>query len=229
MKRGFTLIELMICIAVLVVIAALVMPSMDSMNDSTRFRTACDQLSSVASVCRAEARRTGKPVAVVATTNQDGTQSIVSVPLGDAAEAPAGTTLEVDSRVLMVMPKGISIHADVDGADVIEPAPDQEVSIDPVDEATQSLIIYWANGAATAQAPIKVKGPGGRVAGAKVNSFTGTVTVSEEPAETAATVAQADDEGGEPETSGDEPAETTAANDTTDNDDTRRPDVSMDP
>lgn len=227
MKRGFTLIELMIGISILVVIAALVMPSMDTMNDSTRFRTACDQLSSVASVCRAEARRTGKPVAVVATTNQDGTQSIVSVPLGEAEEAEHGTLLEVDSRVLMVMPKGVSIHTEEPDAFLADvPAKDQ-VTIDPVDAATQSLIIYWANGAATAQAPIKVKGPGGRVADAKVNTFTGAVVVAEEPVltETAATTVAETDE------AGDEPNETTASNDSTsaEYDDSRPPDVSMDP
>jgi prepilin-type N-terminal cleavage/methylation domain-containing protein len=225
MKRGFTLIELMVCIAVLVVIAALVMPSADSMSDATRFRAACDQLSSVASVCRAEAQRTGKPIAVVATRNLDGSQSIVGIPLGDAVDIEGESTIEVESKVLMHMPKGISIHAEhaTDAGSMDITTEVMEVNVDPVDDATQSLIIYWANGAATASAPIKVKGPGGRVAGAKVNSFTGSVTVSEEPV--AATTAAA-----EPEA--EEPTETTASNDPDDSGSegaAAPPDVSMDP
>jgi|GEM_PF-3287806 len=225
MRRGFTLIELMICIAVLVVIAALVLPSADTMSDTTRFRAACDQLSSVASVCRAEAQRTGKPIAVVATMNKDGSQSIVGIPLGDAVEIEGASTIEVESRVLMHMPKGISIHAEHASApgamDITTEV--MEVNVEPVDEATQSLFIYWGNGAATASAPIKVKGPGGRVAGAKVNSFTGTVTVAEEPV--AATTAAI-----EPEV--EEPTETTASNDpapTGDEDASGPPNVTMEP
>jgi prepilin-type N-terminal cleavage/methylation domain-containing protein len=224
MKRGFTLIELMIAIAVLVVIAALIMPSTDTMSDATRFRAACDQLSSVASVCRAVAQRTGKPVVVVATMNEDGSQSIVSVPLGDAVEIEGASTIEVESRVLMKLPKGIKVHAETasDPGQIDITTGEMEVAVDPVDDATQSLIIYWANGAATASSPIKVKGSDGRVAGAKVNSFTGAVTMVEEPATAAAAAAPAVE---------DEPVETTAASERVpaDQDANGPPSVMMEP
>jgi prepilin-type N-terminal cleavage/methylation domain-containing protein len=170
MARAFTLVELMVAIAVLIVIAALALPSMESLSEASRFRSACDQLSSAASVCRAEAKRTGKPVAVVATMNQDGRQAIVSVPLGDAATLGENSEIEVDSRVLMVMPPGIAIRAK---ESVAADRSDRPISV-AVDEqdagTTQSLIIFWADGGATVTTPMVVTGPGGRTAGAKVNT-----------------------------------------------------------
>ena len=151
MARAFTLVELMVAIAVLIVIAALALPSMESLSEASRFRSACDQLSSAASVCRAEAKRTGKPVAVVATMNQDGRQAIVSVPLGDAATLGENSEIEVDSRVLMVMPPGIAIRAK---ESVAADRSDRSISV-AVDEqdagTTQSLIIFWADGGGEGQ------------------------------------------------------------------------------
>jgi Tfp pilus assembly protein FimT len=200
MARAFTLVELMVAIAVLIVIAALVLPSLDSLSESSRFKNACDQLSSAASVCRAEAKRTGKPVAVVATMNEDGSQSIMSVPLGEVAhlaELEEDTSVEVDSRVLMVMPKGVSIKADSQQAKSGREEGEREeaaLNIEAADaETTQSLIIYWADGGATASAPMVVTGPGGRSAGAKVNSWTGTLSIAE-PAADAVETASAEDE-----------------------------------
>jgi prepilin-type N-terminal cleavage/methylation domain-containing protein len=196
MRRAFTLVELMVAIAVLIVIAALVLPSMDSISESSKFRSACDQLSSAASVCRAEAKRTGKPVAVVATMNEDGRQTIVSVPLGDVALLEEDATIEVDSRVLMVMPAGVSIRAREKGASAAaDAAAPISVGVDKQDaETTQSLIIYWADGGATASAPMVVTGPGGRSAGAKVNSWTGALSISSEPDPEVA-AAEPEDEG----------------------------------
>jgi type IV fimbrial biogenesis protein FimT len=215
MRRAFTLVELMVAIAVLIVIAALVLPSMDTISESSKFRSACDQLSSAASVCRAEAKRTGKPVAVVATMNEDGRQTIVSVPLGDVAQLDEDSTVEVDSRVLMVMPAGVSVRAREKGASTKLAAGQAEdpisVEVEEQDaETTQSLIIYWADGGATASAPMVVTGPGGRTAGAKVNSWTGALSISSEP-EPEVAAAEPEDEGedvaeaaesGGPETAG---------------------------
>lgn len=197
MARAFTLIELMVSIAVLIVIAALVLPSIDSLSESSRFRSACDQLSTVASVCRAEAKRTGKPVAVVATMNEDGRQTIVSVPLGDVAQLEEDTTIEVDSRVLMVMPAGVSIRAK-DSRAAERSSDPVTVAVDEQDqETTQSLIIYWADGGATASTPMVVTGPGGRTAGAKVNSWTGALSISDDP-EPEVAAAGTEDDGEEP-------------------------------
>ncbi len=198
MRRAFTLVELMVAIAVLIVIAALVLPSMDSISESSKFRSACDQLSSAASVCRAEAKRTGKPVAVAATINEEGRQTIVSVPLGDVALLEEDATIEVDSRVLMVMPAGVSIRAkDKAVAARAEAEAPITVGVDAQDaETTQSLIIYWADGGATASAPMVVTGPGGRSAGAKVNSWTGALSISSEPDPEVA-AAEPEDEGEE--------------------------------
>jgi prepilin-type N-terminal cleavage/methylation domain-containing protein len=180
-RRAFTLIELMVAIAILVLIAALLVPSTGGVSEGARFQSACDQLSSVASVCRAEARRTGKPVAVVATRDEKGRQSIVSVPLGDAAELSEDATIEVDSRVMMVMPAGYHIEAKSAPAEAAE-QDQMEVSVAPEDaEQTQSLIIFWANGGATASGPLVVKGPNGMSAGATVNSWTGALSIGEEP------------------------------------------------
>jgi len=236
--RGFTFIELMVAIVVLIVIAALVLPSLESASDASRFKSACDQLSSAASICRAEAKRTGKPVAVVATRGEDGRQTIVSVPLGEAeALQEHGGTVEVDSRVLMVMPHGVSVETLAEGDGASQSDDDMTVTVSTNDEgATQSLIIYWANGEATAS-PIVVKGHG-RSASATVNSWTGAVSIGQEPAPT--TTAAAKPEADEPDApEADEPDDQTEHEDPSEiakhdpypvpQGDSRNPDLSMEP
>lgn len=195
---GFTLIELLIALAVLILIAALVLPSLGSVSDSTKFRSACDQLSSAVSVCRAEARRTGKAVAVGVRKVEDGRQALVSVGV-EAESAERGSSGGPRGNVLMYMPSGFSVgtaEVPAENAEATEKVMDNAVASTtlPVDgEAsgsaetpTRNLIIFWAGGGATVQAPIVVRGPGGRQAGAKVNSWTGALSIQPEAEDAAA-------------------------------------------
>ncbi len=186
---GFTLIELLIAVCLVILIGALVLPSLTSMSDSTRFRSACDQLSSAASVCRAEAKRTGKPVAVGIKQVADGRQALVSLTMREGAmtvgEGEDAARRVDQGKVLMYMPSGFSVDtASQRDSMTTEAIADTAIASTtlPVEivQTSKSLIIFWAGGGATINAPIVVRGPGGRLAGAKVNSWTGALSIHEQ-------------------------------------------------
>lgn len=70
--RGFTLIELMVTVAVLAVLVALAVPSFSDFLEKARVRGAADELASQFSLARAEAMRTDRNV-TLAIKGEDGT------------------------------------------------------------------------------------------------------------------------------------------------------------
>ncbi len=64
---GFTLMEMMIAVAIIVVLAALAAPSLSDFFDRNRVRAAADDVSSLISQARAEAVKNDLPISVKAT------------------------------------------------------------------------------------------------------------------------------------------------------------------
>lgn len=69
--QGFTLIELMVTIAVVAIVAAIAVPSMEWMVNASRLNGQAEELSSALQLARSEALRTAAPVTICGTA--DGT------------------------------------------------------------------------------------------------------------------------------------------------------------
>ncbi len=74
-RRGFTLVETLVVVALLAVIAALATPALLGRGPQVRFATADDQLRSALTMARARAMEDGRPVTVYA-EERDGTVRI---------------------------------------------------------------------------------------------------------------------------------------------------------
>jgi prepilin-type N-terminal cleavage/methylation domain-containing protein len=186
MRRAFSLVEVMIALAVVVLLGALVMPSLRGMSDSVELKETCEQLSSAVSVCRSEAQRRGTPMELVARKGSDGRVALVGRPakFEDTSREQQTRT----GQVLMVLPHGYSIDHDsgsaaasasdattADSAQQVEddPAPAADESSDEEDPSAAPLIVFWASGGASKGSGLYLHTRDGRVMGAEINSFTG--------------------------------------------------------
>ncbi|WP_460822191.1 GspH/FimT family pseudopilin [Lysobacter olei] len=97
-QRGFTLIELMVAVAVLAILAAIAFPSFDDFFDRYRVRGAADEVLDVISAARAQSVKDGLDAAVSSTVGSAwcvGANS-ASLPTGGA---PAGAASACDCTV----------------------------------------------------------------------------------------------------------------------------------
>jgi prepilin-type N-terminal cleavage/methylation domain-containing protein len=190
-QRAFSLIEVMIVLAVLMLVTALVMPALHGTSESVEFKETCEQLSSAVSVCRSEAQRRGAPMEIVTRKESDGRVALVSRP---ATLNPTATvTLPKGGQVLLVLPHGYCIDRDSGAASTTEPehpsgsAGDEsdgsEVPAPPSetedDGTPKPLVVFWASGGASAGSGLYLHGRGGRVVGAEINSFTGLLKLEQ--------------------------------------------------
>jgi type II secretory pathway pseudopilin PulG len=193
---GLSLIEMMVALAVLILLAGLVVPTVSGMSESVEFRETCDQLSSAVSVCRSEAQRRGTPMELVVRKESDGRVSLVGRParLGEQSREQQAS----GGQVLMVLPGGYSIDEDSGQAGPPDPEvgpsentnPGSDKVAAPTADASEApsetqLVVFWASGGASKGAGLYLHGKGGRVVGAEINSFTGMLKLEPVAAETA--------------------------------------------
>lgn len=191
LRRAFSLIEVMIALAVLVLLGALVLPSLHGMSDSVEFKETCDQLSSAVSVCRSEAQRRGTPMELVARKGTDGRVTLLGRPatIEDTSREQQTRT----GQVLMVLPPGYSIDHDSGAAGASDAASDSAPAAEdsdvpeeaaapaaPADQDTsgKSLVVFWASGGTSKGGGLFLHTRDGRVMGAEINSFTGMLRLS---------------------------------------------------
>jgi type IV fimbrial biogenesis protein FimT len=102
--RGFTLVELMVVIAIVAILAAMAAPSYRDMIDRSRVRGAADDVLSVLSNARAGAVKSGLDTAVTATPGANwcvGATSATAPSGGNAAGTPTACTCSDASTCLV--------------------------------------------------------------------------------------------------------------------------------
>jgi type II secretory pathway pseudopilin PulG len=190
LSKAFSLAEVLVALAVLIVLGALVLPTLHGLSDTAEFRETCDQLSSAVSVCRSEAQRRGTPMELVTRKESDGRVALVGRParLDESSKNPREENEGRGGQVLLVLPQGYSIDhesgpaepsSESAAADAKASEPSVAAALLDEEIAARPLVVFWASGAAS-------KGPGlylhtrdGRVMGAEINSFTGALRLEQ--------------------------------------------------
>lgn len=207
--RAFTLIELLVVLAIMIAIAAIVLPL--ALDDAKRasLGEAKEQLEAVLLSARADAQRTGKTVRVMA-FEQDGRWMLSEDEVQDA-DATRGSFLDsggasgVLTRTMQVMglPEGVRIGVTRDAAegraigsgadgggfdDQGSVAPQLPSGADEAGVTTDGMEVQIAmflpDGQISATHPLYIGGSDGRVGELSVNSWTGTVEMRVLPSRT---------------------------------------------
>lgn len=101
--QGFTLVELMVSIAVLSIIVSLAAPSFAETIAANRLTTQADALKAALSLAHAEAVRRAQPVTLRATDADNFLKGWNVFPDADADGSPAGATNDADGRPLQAI------------------------------------------------------------------------------------------------------------------------------
>jgi type IV fimbrial biogenesis protein FimT len=121
--RGFTLIELMVTIAVLAILATVGIPGFVDLVQNNRVTTQANELVTALNVGRTEAVKRGRPVQVVVAQAAPGWTATVSV-VGDAGPAlrvvdRTGSMITVNSETVVFQATGVP---QLDETFVMEPS-----------------------------------------------------------------------------------------------------------
>lgn len=107
-NSGFTLIELMIVVALMVIIATLAVPSFQGLIESNRLKSTTNNVLGILNYARSEAVRRGEPVGVQAggASLQDGLNVIVLSSAPDEGPNPLRTLDEMPGTVKLTLQSG---------------------------------------------------------------------------------------------------------------------------
>jgi len=183
-QRAFSLVEVLVALAVLILLGALVLPTLHGLSDTAEFRETCDQLSSAVSVCRSEAQRRGTPMELVARKESDGRVSLVGRP---ARLDESSKEKPHSGQVLLVLPQGYSINhesaapeqPDLSVGTSENDAPAGIAASTQEDAVPKPLVVFWASGATAKGSGLYLHTRDGRVMGAEINSFTGALRLEQ--------------------------------------------------
>ncbi|HEY0661789.1 MAG TPA: GspH/FimT family pseudopilin [Lysobacter sp.] len=113
-SRGFTLVELMVTLAVAAILLALATPSLAELLRRNRIAAANNELVTALNVARAEALRRGRPVTVCASADQRSCAASTNWATGwvvfedsvnaGAPAGPAARAADYDNRMISVSP-----------------------------------------------------------------------------------------------------------------------------
>ncbi|MCC6951865.1 MAG: prepilin-type N-terminal cleavage/methylation domain-containing protein [Phycisphaerales bacterium] len=92
--RAFTLVEVLISLALLLLIGAIISPSLMGLSDRVTIDAACDELSAATSIAAAHATQRAEPLELVAVSKPEGTAIYVRALGGPAREEPASASEE---------------------------------------------------------------------------------------------------------------------------------------
>jgi prepilin-type N-terminal cleavage/methylation domain-containing protein len=159
-RRGFTILETMLVLAVMLIIAAIAIPSIDSMYSDVKLTTAADMVRGTWADARARAAEDGVAYRF-AVVPQSGRFKVSP----DAEEAPADGGDAPLSREDS-LPGNITF---ADGSDT---------SGDSSDGEYQTLIVFYPDGTTREDVEVGFRGRGSRTFVLRLRGLTGAVTSS---------------------------------------------------
>jgi len=154
--RAFTLVEVLISLALLLLIGALITPSLVGLSDRVTIDAACDELSAATSIAAAHATQRAEPLELVAVSKPEGTAIYVRAlggqfrdESGALSQAPAvrGDSRPWEVRVTTLRPSIVvsdqdprPANAETRSGPVRDPLPARDVSMDTSEEGTAPAV-----------------------------------------------------------------------------------------
>jgi hypothetical protein len=205
--RAFTILEILVGIALMVVVAALALPAVDRLLEARRFDAASDGLVSRLVLARSSAQTLGDPVEVMC--DKTGTQICVK-PLAAENSDDDETSDEGAALDIFHLPKGVRLEAVTEELASAEVSESAEADDEMDEPAWRRLAVYASDGSAIPASAVRLVDDAGRSEILRFNAMTGMPSVGEEGAPThdAAPDEPAADEIAEPDA---EPAEADGA------------------
>jgi Tfp pilus assembly protein FimT len=197
-SRGFSIVEVLIALSIVVAIGALAMPNLVGMSKTVRMKEAGRIVEDAVAEARTEAQRRGVAIRLHAETTPDGrtvlvgkaasVRDVVNQRLqgeGEASEtghAAPGASRFGQALVWAQLPEGCSLDTEAtDGIEDANTTPNN--TWEPTDEQRANLPKWlWVvlpDGAVSSERASTLKGPGERRASVVVNRWTGSVRVRE--------------------------------------------------
>jgi prepilin-type N-terminal cleavage/methylation domain-containing protein len=171
-RRGFTLLEVTLVMAVIVLLAAMVLPSMEAMYGDVRLSAAADQVRGRWADARTKAIEEGRPYRFA--TQPDGQYKIAPDTTefwSSSGDTLGGDSNDPDSPPLVLeesLPQGIKFA-------------DESNSGEAGDGPWQTAIKFLPDGTANADRTITLQADGYRPVQLRVRALTGAVTVETLP------------------------------------------------
>jgi prepilin-type N-terminal cleavage/methylation domain-containing protein len=172
-RRGFTLLEVTLVMAVIVLLTAMVLPSIEAMYGDVRLSAAADQVRGRWADARTKAIEEGRPYRFA--TQPDGQYKIAPDTAefwGGSGDATAGESNDPDSPPLVIeesLPQGIKFADESNAGDSSDGGP------------WQSALKFLPDGTASADKSITLQADGYRPVQLRVRALTGAVTVETLP------------------------------------------------
>jgi len=186
-SHGFTIVEILVVLALLVVLAAVAAPSLSAMSDGASFDEAVEMTRSSGAVARAEAATRGEPVELVAMSSPEGGQRLVVrrfavAPPGPAAAADASTPSSPVLLEIGEFARAIRVRAGSPSPEGAESDPELEGAGSALEAGTSSievvLGVYWPSGSSRVSEAWFIEGPGDRLVSGAINPWNGAIDLS---------------------------------------------------
>jgi prepilin-type N-terminal cleavage/methylation domain-containing protein len=169
-RQAYTLLEVIITMAILVVGTALVLPSITSMGGETRVLAGADMVKSRLAEARARAVEEGRPYRFEIV---DTTHCRITPDVGDPAEPTSASASDDSEGNKDTLPANVSFDLSSSKADA--------AADDTTDNGTSGAglrIVFLPNGSAREDAEIRVTSQGGRPAIVHLRALTGTTSIT---------------------------------------------------
>ena len=185
MRSAFTLLELILVMTILVILAVLSYPSIDSMYGSYRVQAAADQVRAAWAEARTHAANEGRPYRFSIVPNK---RNFRVAPAGSNywSGRGDGATNDSDNPPYIlddVLPKTIrftmgdaALSNDEDATD--SSSPPGEVDSSTWSDGDDSMVIFQPNGTVQTDFSLTLRAPGVRPLCLKLRALTGSVTTT---------------------------------------------------
>lgn len=197
-RAGFTILEILIALSIVIAIGALAMPSLWGLSSSVRMREAGRIVTDAVAEARTEAQKRGVAIRMQTKTTAEGRTVLVGEAASvrtaledlrqDATTDDGGASSEkrVPALVWAELPEGCTLAREMDEAGE-EGAGGLELSAEQKAGLPRWLWVVLPDGAVSSEGSSTLKGPGDRRASVVVNKWTGLVRVREEVGKDAGT------------------------------------------